>query len=173
QGTLAEVAIAAGAVAYETGIGWRERCDLSRAMTQLRHPRTPGGMARPVYIEGLRRSIPKKTVEALATRASLAALLTCQDPSCCPDGRLALLNDGRAHALRSRLRTLEAVASPAQAAWKWHQVAESAADAVTIAERLNNAAIRIGGLSGIDDAGLKGTLVVALTQRNWARRRAA
>jgi hypothetical protein len=172
QGTLGEVAVAAGGVGYLTGIGFRERCQLARAMTQLRQPRTPGGVARPVYIEGLRRSIPKKTVQGLLTSSTAAALLTCGDPSCCPDGRLALHGDSSGHALRSRLRTLRSVASPDQAAWRWHQIVETATAGVEIVHRLNLVTGR-QGLARIDDSALRGAAVVGTTYREWAKRHRA
>jgi len=172
QGTLGEVAVAAGAIGYLTGIGIRERCDLSRAMTQLRRPRKPGGIARPVYIEGLRRSIPRKTVDGLLSSTTIAAALTCDDPACCPEGRLALHSDTSGHALRSRLRTLQAVASPAQGAWRWHQIVETATAGVELAHRLNRATGRLG-LARIDDSALRAAVVVGTTYRNEVRRHRA
>ncbi|MHB1066925.1 MAG: hypothetical protein ACYC2Z_05810 [Candidatus Nanopelagicales bacterium] len=172
QGTLGEVAVAAGAVGYLTGIGFRERCDLARAMTQLRRPRTPGGSPRPVYVEGLRRSLPRKTIDGLLSSSTYAALLTCDDPSCCPDGRLALHGDTSGHALRSRLRTLQAVASPDQAAWRWHQIVETATAGVEIAHRLNRVTGRLS-LARIDDSALRAAAVVGAAYREWARRHRA
>lgn len=40
QGTLGEAAVLAGAIGYETGIGWREHCDLQRKMRSLRDAST-------------------------------------------------------------------------------------------------------------------------------------
>ena len=38
QGVLGEACISAGAIGYETGIGWREKCDLQNTMAQHRRP---------------------------------------------------------------------------------------------------------------------------------------
>ena len=44
QGLLGEACVALGARGYETGLGWREACDLRKAMSSRARPRdlTPG-----------------------------------------------------------------------------------------------------------------------------------
>lgn len=44
QGTLGEACVAAGAAGDETGIGWRERCDLRAGMSDYR-PHRPAASA--------------------------------------------------------------------------------------------------------------------------------
>jgi hypothetical protein len=56
QGVLGEAAVAAGAIGYETGLGWRERCDLQGAMSAHRQPPSGNFGARPVYIPALNLS---------------------------------------------------------------------------------------------------------------------
>jgi hypothetical protein len=49
QGKLGELAVAAGARGYETGVGWRERCDLVAAMRSRRGVPNSGSFSpRPV-----------------------------------------------------------------------------------------------------------------------------
>lgn len=47
QGVLGEAAVAAGAAGYETGLGWRERCDLRSAMSTHRQPPPPPTVSGP------------------------------------------------------------------------------------------------------------------------------
>ncbi len=100
QGILGEACVAAGAAGYESGIGWRERCDLRTRMAGHRSTSSKdgGGPLRPVYIAALGRSIPKKTVLAALTDPVAGPQLICMDPHCCPTGRLVLTGDARAHA---------------------------------------------------------------------------
>jgi len=172
QGTLGEAAVAGGAVGYECGIGWRERCDLGTAMAQHRQP-TSGGSARPVYIDTLRRSIPKASIRALVANSGLVTDLICLDPTCCPNGRLNLLEDPRAHAIQARLRSLRDLTSPAQPAWQWNHLARAARDGIELAERINAFATRSGGVTRIDLAALHATLSLADNRRQTLRRRHA
>ena len=80
--------------------------------------------------------------------------------------------DTSGHALRSRLRTLQAVASPDQAAWRWHQIVETATAGVEIAHRLNRVTGRLS-LARIDDSALRAAAVVGAAYREWARRHRA
>lgn len=173
QGVLGPAAVLAGAVGYECGLGWRERCDLQRAMTQLRDPRTDGGSARPIYSARLLRSIPRKTMLHLASQPRIAAELVCPDPACCPGGRQDLLSDPRAHALRSRRQTLHDITSPQLAAWQWHQLAQSAQDGLQLADRLNNVIARSPGVPRIQTTALTSTAAVATYQRDLHRRHRA
>ena len=47
QGHLGEICVAAGAVGYECGIGWRESCDLGTRANAHRNPPIGGGQIRP------------------------------------------------------------------------------------------------------------------------------
>ena len=86
QGLFGEACVAAGAVAYESGIGWGETCDLPQRMSGHRSPPSDGFGARPVYVDRLGLSLPKRTVQALISDGSLAARLTHMNMSCCPTG---------------------------------------------------------------------------------------
>lgn len=166
QGALGPAAVLAGAVGYECGLGWRERCDLQRAMTQFRDPRTDGGSARPIYSGRLLRSIPRKAMQHFANHHRIAAELVCPDTACCPGGRQDLLSDPRAHALRSRRQTLHDITAPQLTAWQWHQLAQSAQDGLHLAERLNTIVARTTGVPRIQTAALSSTAAVAAHQRD-------
>lgn len=172
QGALGEAAVAAGAVGYECGIGWRERCDMRAAMAAHRRF-TSGGVARPVYVATLKRGIPKASVRALLEHPRIAAELVCLDVSCCPGGRRALLQDCRAHAIRARLRGLEAVAQADQPAWRWHLLAREAAAGLELAARINAAASRTSEAARVDDSALRAVFAIAEHRRQITRRRPA
>lgn len=78
QGALGELAVAAGAFGYETGIGWRERCKLREAAAARRNPAGRAAIgARPTYIRRLMRSVSRPTLEAAVQDPALVAELTC------------------------------------------------------------------------------------------------
>ena len=170
QGVLGEAAVAAGAAGYESGIGWRERCDLRVAMAQRRRRPDRRGGPRPAYIEPLRRSIPAASVRALAASSSLAAALMCLDSTCCPDGRRSLTQDMREHAIASRLRTLTALVQPDRPAWRWNHLAQVAQDGLELAARINAFGRRGGGSQQVDLSALRATLVLADNRRQTLRR---
>jgi len=169
QGTLGELAVLAGARGYETGIGWRERCDLNKSMAGLRDPRGDGGNARPVYCQALRRSIPKKTLIHLSSNQRLTAELTCPDSRCCPDGRQSLLADARAHAVAARQRSLRALTAPDQESWRWHQLAQEARSGTRLVERLNTFTARTPGVAKISPDALRAIAEVATWQQRKLR----
>lgn len=172
QGVLGPAAVAAGATGYESGIGWRERCDLPGTAAQHRKA-NPGGAARPVYITTLQRSMPKPSLRALHGNPRLIAELTCLDPSCCPNGRRDLLNDMRAHAITSRLAALRDLTAPAQPAWRWHHLARLAREGIDLAHSINTYAASTRGVSHINLAALQATLNLADHRRQTLRRLAA
>lgn len=139
QGLLGEVCVAAGAIGYETGIGWRENCDLQTAMGRYRVPSTGHPGARPVYIEALRRSLPKRTVERLQHERGVWSRMICLDQECCPPAGGGLLADARQHAITSRARTLNALALPQAAHWRWAHVANDSGRSLDLARRINRA----------------------------------
>jgi hypothetical protein len=171
QGTLGEAAVAAGASGYETGIGWRERCDLRARMGDRRAPGDLGGGPRPVYIEALKRSIPKTSVESLLAHARIGPELVCLDLGCCPGGRRDLLHDMRHHAIVRRARALHDLSSTARTTWRWSQLATGAA--AGLAARINGAAEAAPALSRIDTAALSAIHTVADSRRQGGRRRSA
>jgi len=174
QGLLGEAAVAAGARGYETGLGWREVCDLGRAMTADRRPVSPDAAfgVRPVYIPVLGRSIPKRSLEVLlGTRLSPQFL--CMDYQCCPEGQLSLLGDARAHALTSRARSLHALDCVDRHAWRWRRLADCAADGLELAGRINRLAESRPAIKTVNTNALTAIQAVADNRRQTLRRRAA
>ncbi len=173
QGVLGEAAVAAGAVGYETGIGWGERCDLRQAMAAHRRPRVMDSIgARPVYIAALRRSIPKRNLQALlGTR--VGANLLCMDYQCCSTGPTSLLGDARAHALVSRGRTLNTLDRIDRHAWRWQHLADIATAGLDVADRINRIAASRPSVTKVDTAALHAMQLVANNRRQTLLRRSA
>jgi hypothetical protein len=175
QGRLGEVCVAAGAAGYESGIGWRERCDAnewSRAHRPAPPGKDSGRTARPVYIDKLRRSIPKSTVEHLVGQRGIAPDLPCADTrGCCRNGVTGLLGDSRWHTIHSRVRTLRDL-HDIDAAFRWVHLATVAATGLDLAKRINAIAAREGFFK-VDAAHLSATGVCARALHAGRRRRAA
>ena len=171
QGTLGEAAVLAGAAGYETGIGWREHCDLQSTMRSLRHEPADGGRARPVYVPSLRRGIDKRILRAALDSPRLQAGVVCLDVTCCPDGPQSLLADARRHAINARIGSLTRLVGPAHPAWRWAPLAVDAEAGLSLARRINNH-IRMSGndIPAVPAAALQVTAVVA-DERRASRRR--
>jgi len=175
QGALGEAAVAAGAVGYECGIGWRERCDLQTHMRSRTRPRQPeaGRSARPVYLRALNASLLKSSVELLIRHPRVAPHLTCLEPSCCPRGTRSLLDDARAHAIASRRRSLDLLCRAEQPAWRWNLLAQHRAAALDLAERINWLAAEVPGITRVPTQALEATLALADHRRQTLGRHAA
>ena len=146
QGLLGEACIAGGASGYETGLGQREKCDLTAAMVTRRHPPASRNFgARPVYVPVLKRSIPKDTLSKLQQRGPrpLWLAVQCANPTCCPTGA-AVLDDARLHALYSRAWDLHALAQVHRPSWQWSHLEGEAAAGLQLADRLNRFAATEG-----------------------------
>lgn len=175
QGALGEAAVAAGAVGYECGVGWREHCDLQTQMRSHARPRDPegGAGARPVYISALRTSVAKRSVELLLRDVRVAAQLTCLDVACCPRGSRTLLEDARTHAIAARRSSLDMLTRPQQPAWQWNLLAQRSAAGLELADRINRLAARVDGISRVPTGALEATLALADRRRQTLRHRAA
>ena len=172
QGLLGEACVAAGAIGYETGVGWREKCELQTKMTDHRaapdaasHP-----AARPVYIEALGRSVPKRTLEQLSAIRPLWRQTLCLDPTCCRPGGSNYLDDSRDHSIRARRRSLDAVQAISQPHWRWNYLATKAEDGLELARRINARRARGLEIFQIDTIPLQAIAAVANSRRS--RRRA-
>lgn len=145
QGLFGEVCLAAGASGYETGIGWREKCDLSTAMgAHRRAPSTSGFGRRPVYVTSLGRSIPAATFEALRSERTLWPKLICSDSSCCPPNGVAMSGDARAHAVVARTHRMSHLTSIARPIWQWRELESRAETALLLANRINRLGESVG-----------------------------
>lgn len=174
QGVLGEACVAAGAAGYETGIGWRERCDLRAQMGTHRRPAGQGFGARPVYIAALGRSIPKPTVAALLTdHPTITADLICLDPKCCPAGRRTLTSDARTHAVIARAARLAMISAAAHPRWAWKHLATQSTHGLQLADRINAIASRNAGIAKVDTTALQAIAVTSDVRRQVASRRHA
>jgi len=173
QGTLGEACVVGGAFGYEVGIGWRERCDLRSASAAHRRPPSGGAGARPVYVDNLRRSIPKPSLRMLLTDRVLLPDLVCPDLPCCPAGPSALLGDARAHTITTRARTLAELDAAETTAWKWQLLTQLSAQGLQIAARINAVSRVQKAVTRFDTAALAATHAVAAANRRAAAERAA
>ncbi|HEX8079614.1 MAG TPA: hypothetical protein VF557_05355 [Jatrophihabitans sp.] len=173
QGALGEACVVGGAIGYEVGIGWRERCDLRSASAAHRLPPSGGGGARPVYVASVRRSIPKPSLRVLMRDRVLLPHLACTHLPCCPTGHSALLGDARAHTIAARARTLAELDAADTLAWKWQLLTQISERGLQVADRINIASRLHDAVSRIDTAALVATYAVAAAKRRNATERAA
>lgn len=172
QGLLGEACVVAGAIGYETGIGWREHCDLLASMASHRRPpKHPG--ARPVYLDALKRSIPRRSLQQLRAHRAVWSRLICTDASCCPPAGEGLLSDARQHAINGRARSLTAVARAQTPQWQWAGLATHAAESIAIASRVNALAGHHQQIAKIDTTPLRAIQIVAEQRRGRRRLRAS
>jgi hypothetical protein len=166
QGLFGEACVVAGASGYETGIVYRERCELNAAMSSHRTlPGHPG--ARPVYVESLGRRIPKRTLEQVQRNRRLWSPMLCMDSNCCPPGGAGLLGDARAHVVVARARNLANLATIHQTQWKWNHLADKATEGLSIAARINLLADASSVVSMVDTTALRAINAVASGRRHW------
>lgn len=162
QGLLGEACVIAGAVGYETGIGQREGLDMGSALSSRRAAPEDGPRgARPVFVRGLMRSIPKRSVEALSGMPQLWASIFCVDADCCAPSGQTMLRDARAHAVLSRRKSLADLTSVRQQAWRWGALADKSALGLQLAERINRARSTSADISRVDATALRGMNLVA------------
>lgn len=176
QGVLGEAAVAGGAIGYECGIGWRERCHLQSSMAVHRNaPREDSQFGgRPIYISQLGRSLPKRTVRELLEHRQISPAVLCLDPDCCPRGRDSLLGDAREHTLTARRRDLAELSRISRPAWQWRLLADRADRGLVVAERINAYVVdRPAGtvVTSINTGALRAVQAVGHNRRQTLRRR--
>lgn len=173
QGILGEACVVGGAAGYETGIGWREHCNLGAAMAAHRKSLLsddhPG--ARPVYVDALKRSLPRRSLVGLRDRRQLWRRILCTDAECCPPAGEGLLADARQHTITRRARSLASLADIRETQWRWSQLAQQAARSLTLADRINSAAAGDGRMAKIDTTFMHAIHVVADRRRTQGRLR--
>lgn len=170
QGRLGELGVAAGAHGYETGIGWRERCDLPATMSSRRHARS-GGLAsgRPVFIAPLGRSVDRRNLEEMSHNRDIWTQLICTDPACCPEGGRAFLDDGRGHTVVQRARRLSELERIETPIWRWQNLAEAADRGIKLASRINRLADTNCSITRIDTRALRAISSVSHLRRMETR----
>jgi len=155
QGRLGELGIAAGAQGYETGIGWRERCDLPATMSSRRRAQSGGPLSgRPVFVASLGRSVDKRSLEEICHHRDIWTRLICTDTECCPDGGRAILDNGRAHTLVQRARRLSELGRIETPVWRWQNLAEAADRGLELASRINRLAQTSSAITRVDTRAL-------------------
>jgi hypothetical protein len=172
QGRLGELGIAAGAQGYETGIGWRERCDLPATMSSRRRAQSGGARSgRPVFVAPLGRSVDKRSLEEICHHRDIWTHLICTDTDCCPDGGRAILDNGRAHTVVQRARRLSELGRIETPVWRWQNLAEAADRGLELASRINRLAQTSSSITRVDTRALFAILSVSHLRRLDARAR--
>jgi hypothetical protein len=172
QGHLGEISVAAGAVGYECGIGWREGCDLGTAANAHRKSPSSGPRAaRPVFVPKLGRSIPKRSLEAIRKHRDLWMRMICLDAGCCPPGGSGLLGDARAHTVTQRARSLDQTAQIDRPVWRWQHLADIADDGLDLATRINRRAQTEPAILQVNTLALAAISAVSHTRRADIRSR--
>lgn len=168
QGLLGEACVIDGAVGYECGIGWREKCDLQTRMRQHRSPRTGSVGGRPVYIAQVGASVPKQRLEAARSQRALWARLVCHTTGCCAPGGDDLVGDARRHDVIARAHELEQLLSTPVAVWQWHLLAQRLSQGLDIATRLNGLGPKSSALPAVNTVTLQALYEIADARRRRA-----
>jgi hypothetical protein len=166
QGRLGELGIAAGAAAYETGIGWRERCNMPEALAGRRRPQLNGSYsARPVYVSPLGQSVAKRSLEEIRRHRDVWTRLICTDADCCPAGGPAMIENGRVHTIVQRARRMRELEVIDRAVWRWQNLADSSDHALELAARINRLAGPNTAISRVDTHALSAINAVSHLRR--------
>ncbi len=139
QGTFGPGLVAAGLDGYETGACTREKSDVRSQITRKK-PKSDGssnGGPTPhmVYLEGLGRSVTVDIARALLGDLDTRARLICDDESCCPHGVDSMLDDRVRHTINARAQRMRDLNAMPESAWRLHQVAKDAQQAVRTTKR--------------------------------------
>lgn len=140
QGVYGPALVAAGLDGYVTGIGVRERTDVSATLNR-RRPKTSPPRERRVpqtlFLPPLGRSLPLAVARLLVNDRSMLAKLVCDDEYCCSDGVRSMFDHRRQHAVRSRARYLTELDAMPHHDWRLYRVARDAREAVTLTLQAN------------------------------------
>lgn len=144
------LAVAMGAEGYEVGMCASERYNVRGQQRSRVDPPDPGPRYIGAYVDSIGRSLERRAVEKLAAVHGIhQADLGCMDPTCCPRGFDSMLGAGRRqHAVRSRLRDLQALDMIGARKWMLRHLSDRTLDAMVSARRIrvaaNNTGVRIG-----------------------------
>jgi hypothetical protein len=149
QGIYGLGLVAAGIDGYETGIGTRERSDVSAVINSRKPPKPgkkqSGGSPLGIYLEPLRRSFSSAIGETLLGHRSMRPKVMCDDERCCPNGAASTLDQRRQHAIRTRARELATLEGQPHMSWRLHQIAQDARAAGQLAVQANDV-LRTAGI---------------------------
>lgn len=141
QGIYGLGLVGAGADGYETGIGTRERTDVSAVINSRKPPKPgkkrTGGAPLGIYLEPLHRSFSSAVGETLLGHRGMRPKVMCDDERCCPNGAASTLDQRRQHAVRTRARELAALEGQPHMSWRLHQIAQDARTAGQLAIQAN------------------------------------
>lgn len=167
------LAVAMGAEGYEVGMCTGERYNVRGQQGSRASAPDPGPRYIGAYVDSIGRSLERRTVEKLAKVPGIhQGDLGCLDPTCCPRGFDSMLGPGRRqHAVRSRLRDLEALDVIGARKWMLRHLSDRALDAMASARHIRVAANNTGVRVGANPAELEAMYVV--TQNLMATARVA
>jgi hypothetical protein len=169
QGRLGELAVAAGAHGYETGVGWRERCDWPQTMRDRRQPPGPGGTPRPVYVAPLGGSVARRSLDELRAHRDVWTRLICTDRECCPAGGAAFIEHGPDHTVVQRASRLKGLDAIDRQVWRWQNLAEHAERGLDLAARINRLKATGSLTQRVNTASLQAILAVSDRRRRAVR----
>ena len=148
QGVFGPGLVAAGLAGYETGACTREHADVRSHITRKKPKadgkRPGGGPPRMVYLEGLGRSVTLDVARALLGDLDTRARLICDDESCCQHGVDSMLDDRVRHTINARARRIRDLNAMPESAWRLHQIAKDAEQAVRTTKRASLTLRRLG-----------------------------
>jgi hypothetical protein len=154
QGTFGPGLVAAGLDGYETGAGTRERADVRDLMTRKKPKRDGKSRGGPtpqmVFLEGLGRSVTSDVARALLGDLDTRARLICDDESCCPFGVESMLDNRTRHTINARAQRMRDLNAMPHSAWRLHQIAKDAQQAVRTTKRAGMALHRVGITTKLD-----------------------
>lgn len=167
------LAVAMGAEGYEVGMCAGERYDVRGQQRSRTTPPEPGPRFIGAYVDSIGRSLERRAVKKLAAIHGIhQGDLGCLDPTCCPRGFDSMLGAGRRqHAVRARLRDLEALDIIGARKWMLRHLSDRALDAMASARRIRVAADNAGMRIGANPAELEAMYTV--TQNLMATSRVA
>ncbi|MGD1056734.1 MAG: hypothetical protein ABR992_04895 [Solirubrobacteraceae bacterium] len=165
QGIYGLGLVAAGIDGYETGIGTRERSDVSAVINSRKPPKPgkkqSGGSPLGIYLEPLRRSFSSAIGETLLGHRGMRPKVMCDDERCCPNGAASTLDQRRQHAIRTRARELAALEGQPHMSWRLHQIAQDARAAGQLAVQANDVLKTAGIVQQIGTVGYQSLAQVA------------
>ena len=170
-GQIGLLAVAMGAEGYEVGMCSKERYNVRGDQRTRAGVPNPGPRFTGAYIASLDRSLDRRTVKKLSeVRGVHQGDLGCPDAACCPRGFDSMLEGGRRqHAVRSRLRDLEALDAISTRRWRLRYLANRARDATLSARRIRAAANNTGLSIGAYPEEFEAMYTVAQNLQSTAR----
>jgi hypothetical protein len=162
QGLIGPCAVASGAIGYESGIGTRERCDLTSLQRNRRPGRPKSGHPRGagVFIQPFGRSVARPVAAALLDNQKLRPRLVCDSEQCCPQGVESMLEDNRRHAVIARSRGLVELDRMPSRDWRLNAVARNATNGAVLAD-LATLVLHESGARDVVNSSALGAIAIA------------